>query len=215
MVYGRDAPSLRTYEKGDAAVQAVEVSLLARDQLLRDIRDRLLQAQDYAKKYYDKNHRDISFSVGDLVWLRLHRPASSLRVPTVGKLAPKYFGPYKITECIGSVAYRLALPQGAKLHDVFHVGLLKKNYGDPPSSTPPLPPLQQGRVIPQPARVLKSARRQGELHVLVQWEGTALADASWISLTSFQENYPNFQLEDELLHEEGRDVITYRRRQRT
>lgn len=90
VVYGRDAPSLRTYAKGEAVVPAVEDSLLARDKLLCDIRDRLLQAQGYAKKYYDKNHREVSFAIGELVWLRLlHRSAASLGDHTTGKLAPK------------------------------------------------------------------------------------------------------------------------------
>ena len=44
-----------------------------------------------------------------------------------GKLAPRYVGPFKITERCGSVAYRLELPPHlAAVHDVFHVSQLKK-----------------------------------------------------------------------------------------
>ncbi|WVZ93398.1 hypothetical protein U9M48_039380 [Paspalum notatum var. saurae] len=44
-----------------------------------------------------------------------------------GKLAPRYIGPFKITERCGSVAYQLELPPHlTAVHDVFHVSQLKK-----------------------------------------------------------------------------------------
>ncbi|TYK23783.1 peroxidase 64 [Cucumis melo var. makuwa] len=43
--------------------------------------------------------------------------------------APKYYGPYKITEEIGEVAYRLELPPEAVIHNVFHISQLKLKLG--------------------------------------------------------------------------------------
>jgi len=63
----------------------------------------------------------IPFKKGDKVWLEgknLH-----LGYPN-RKLAPKWKGPFTITEVLGPVTYRLKLPIGWKIHPVFHAGLL-------------------------------------------------------------------------------------------
>ena len=48
-----------------------------------------------------------------------------------GKLNLRFIGPYEILERIGPVAYRLALPpELAKLHNVFHVSMLRRYRSD-------------------------------------------------------------------------------------
>jgi len=115
------------------------------------------------------------------------------------------------------VAYRLELPPGARLHDVFHVGLLKLFHGTPPETPPVLPPIQNGRACPCPAKVLRGRLARGRYELLVQWADQAAANAAWVSLEDFKRLYPDFQLEDELLLQGGRDVMTgktYQRRGR-
>lgn len=52
--------------------------------------------------------------------------ASSLPQAVIGKLKPCLFGPYRVTELINDVAVRLTLPPRNRIHNVFHVGQLKK-----------------------------------------------------------------------------------------
>jgi hypothetical protein len=209
VVYGRPPPALVPYAAGSSRTDAVDVLLQDRDEFLADVRERLLQAQVYSKKHYDARHRALEFAVGDWVWLRLlHRPAQSLVAGPLGKLRPRFAGPFRVLERIGTVAYRLELPDGARIHDVFHVGVLKPFQGDsPPTSPPLLPPMRHGRLLLEPARALRAQRRRGEWHVLIQWMHLPEADATWEPLDDFRARFPSFQLEDELFVEGGRDVM--------
>ena len=184
--------------------------MLERDEFLAEIKDRLEQAQQQAKSQYDKTHRHVEFQVGDWVlWRLLHRPTASLNdTRGRGKLGQRYFGPYRVLERIGSVAYRLQLPVGARLHGVFHVGLLKPFIGEPPEQVKPLPPIHHGRACSEPEKVLRGRLARGTYELLVQWKGADATAASLVPLFEFRSLYPTFQLvlELELLQQE-RDVM--------
>ena len=75
--------------------------------------------------------RDLEFQVGDQVFMRISPWKGVLRFGKKGKLSPRYMGPYEIVERIGKVAYRLRLPpELARIHDVFHVSMLRKYIAD-------------------------------------------------------------------------------------
>ena len=70
---------------------------------------------------------DIEYEVGDKVFLKVSPWRKVLGFEKKGKLNPRFIGPYEVLERIGPVVYRLALPpELTKLHDLFHVSLLRK-----------------------------------------------------------------------------------------
>jgi hypothetical protein len=96
------------------------------------IRKRLMGAQNRQKSYADKRRKELSFEVGDHVFLKISPSKGIMRFGIKGKLSPRYIGPFEILERIGMVAYRLALPPTFYgVHDVFHVSMLKKYVYDP------------------------------------------------------------------------------------
>jgi hypothetical protein len=79
VVYGRDPPSIRSYEPGETRVAAVAKTMEERAEFLEDIRARLLQAQALQKRHYDRGDRQVVHQVGDWVLLCLRqRPTASM-----------------------------------------------------------------------------------------------------------------------------------------
>src|SRR5947209_401629 len=95
------------------------------------IADTLEKTKRRMGKYYDQGKQDPpNMSIGDLVMLK----AKNIRTkrPTK-KLAPKFYGPFKILEKIGTRSYRLELDQRWRIHNVFHISFFEfyKSSSDP------------------------------------------------------------------------------------
>lgn len=99
----------------------------------------------------------MSFNVGDWIWLCVrHRTPLSLPSATLGKLRPRYYGPYQVSEVINVVAVCLNVAPGARIHVVFHAGLLKRFNAQPLDSPPPLPPMHHGAAVLVPEVAVKA-----------------------------------------------------------
>jgi hypothetical protein len=91
------------------------------------IRENLKVAQSRWKNYADKRRRDLSFKIGDFIYLKVSPTRGTQMFKVKGKLSPRYVSPFKIISHKGEVAYQLELPpQLSDVHDVFHVSQLKK-----------------------------------------------------------------------------------------
>jgi hypothetical protein len=95
---------------------------------------------DYAVKTKElcrHARRELSFEVGDFVYLKVSPMRGLRRFKVWGKLACRFIGPFKITEKTGEVAYQLELPpQLSDVHNVFHVFQLKKCLHVPEDQIP-------------------------------------------------------------------------------
>ena len=79
------------------------------------------------KSYIDPKRKDVSFSIRDIVFLKVSSMKGVMRFGKKGKLAPRYIGPFEIHSRVGDVAYRLVLlPELSRIHLMFHVSILKK-----------------------------------------------------------------------------------------
>ncbi|MGJ2631375.1 hypothetical protein ACR8J5_22395, partial [Salmonella enterica subsp. enterica serovar Paratyphi A] len=101
------------------------------DQQLLVIRENLKRASDRQKSYADLHRSARIFSKGDQVFLRVKPKRSSLKLGQFKKLAFRYCGPFEVLKRVGEQSYELALPSHMRIHNVFHVSLLKQYVADP------------------------------------------------------------------------------------
>lgn len=88
--------------------------------------------KDRQKSYVDNRKMPLKFEMGDQLFLKVAPWKHIILFGMKGKLAPKYIGPFEIVQKIGPVAYRLTLPPHlSKMHDVFHILLLRNAKLDP------------------------------------------------------------------------------------
>jgi hypothetical protein len=121
-----------------------EESQVFRPEVLKDaekqvqmVRESLKVAQSRQKSYVDKRRRDLSFEIGDFVYLKVSPMRGTHRFSVKGKLAPRYVGPFKIIYRKGEVAYQLELPpQLSEVHNVFPIPQQKKCLRVPEEQLP-------------------------------------------------------------------------------
>ena len=95
--------------------------------------------------------------MGDFIYLCLQPyRQSSLKKEGAEKIQPHFYGPYKIIQKVGEVAYELELPPESKIHNVFHVSNLKKVVGQQIVTSSELPSLDdEGQLVLIPERILE------------------------------------------------------------
>ena len=93
------------------------------------------------------------------------------------------------------VAYKLQLPEEAKIHRVFHVSQLKKHVGAG-SVQATLPALnEEGEMAATPVAILDrrmgKVGNKGEVFLLVQWSTGTREDATWELYSEMERSFPH------------------------
>ncbi|GJV18178.1 putative reverse transcriptase domain-containing protein [Tanacetum coccineum] len=89
------------------------------------------------KSYAYVRRKPLEFQEGDRVMLKVSPWKGVIRFGKREKLNPRYVGPFKVLAKVGTVAYRLKLPQQLRrVHSTFHVSNLKKCLSDEPLAIP-------------------------------------------------------------------------------
>jgi hypothetical protein len=193
VLYGQKPRHLGLDVLESCAIPDLQEWLKDRKLMVQLLQQQLVRAQQRQKHQANKHRSERSFAVGDLVYLKLQPYIqTSIATRASHKLSFRYFGPFTILAKVGSVAYKLLLPETSSIHPIFHVSQLKKAIpftmqvsSEPPDSFTadafrfPIKVLQ---------RRLKSHDDRLLPEVLIQWSSWPTSLATW-------------ELEDELKHQ--------------
>ena len=139
-----------------------------------------LAAHELARRWIADKKKNMftPFKKGEKVWL----DTWNLKMTYHKKMAPKREGPFEIGEVIGPVMYKLKLPKDWKIHNIFHVILLKpyfetethgKNYIQPP------PELLEEQEVYEVETIIKHCWQGHGYQYFIKWKGYLIEEAMW------------------------------------
>ena len=168
-----------------------------REEIMR-AQEAMRAAKERQARYANKHRRDVEFKVGDKVLLS----SSHLRLPEAEnarrKLQPRFHGPYRISEVISPVAYRLDLPASYRAHPVVHISHLKahhdgsRDFPGRPEYVPPPPPIiengEEYSIIEQilKHRIYAPKSKNPVAQFWSKWEGHGNEETLWRSASQLR-----------------------------
>ena len=164
-------------------------------QNIRRATQQIRHAQQQQAKAANHSRRAHTFRVGDSVWL------SSANF-NIGKLGPRFLGPFPVEQCVSPTAMRLTLPPAlAGRHPVFHVSLLRPYAGS--TAFPARAPPPSAAVLPDAdaryytVEAIRDRRRRRVGHsrtwvteYLVKWVGYKESENTWEPASRLKEDVP-------------------------
>ncbi|GJU90121.1 putative reverse transcriptase domain-containing protein [Tanacetum coccineum] len=162
------------------------------------IKQRIQAARDRQKSYVDVRCKPLEFQVGDKVMLKVSPWKWVIHFSKRGKFNPRYIGPFKVLAKMGTVAYRLELPQQlSRVHSTFHVSNLKKCLSDEPLAIP----LDEIHIddklhfVEEPVksmdREVKRLKQSRIPTVKVRWNSRRGPEFTWEREDQFRKKYPH------------------------
>ena len=169
-LYGYHPPYIASPLKGHSKFQVIEYHLEHQQEVLQILKDSLVKSKNRMKQQVDQHCSERSFEEGDWVFLRLqhYKQMSLKQLNQNNKLEPKYYGPYKMLQNIGSMYYKLKPPISSWVHAVFNFSFLKKLI----IYTIQIQNIfleidEEGKVLWEPKKCLKQGPRNYKLGLLL------------------------------------------------
>ena len=185
LVYGKNprTPASAHMEKIQEHNPSAHATLSKVHESLERAKECMRAAQSRDKLYADSKTRPIEFEVGQRVLLstkNLHITKKQSSTLTK-KLMPRYIGPFKVLRRVGKQAYELELPPTMRLHDVFHVSLLKAYSQAGNYQPPPVTIMLDGEEEFEVASILNHRVEAGKRSksYLVAWTGYGNEHDTW------------------------------------
>ncbi|GKC36373.1 hypothetical protein Tco_1048757 [Tanacetum coccineum] len=163
---------MQKYTRFDTQLTSPEIVQETTEKVIQ-IKQRMQAAHDRQKSYVDLKRKPMEFQVGDRIML-------------------------KVLEKVGSVTYKLKLPQElSRVHNTFHVSNLKKCYSDEPLAVP----LEGLHVddklcfVEEPVEIMdrevKRLKQSRIPIVKVRWNSRRGPEFTWEREDQFQKKYPH------------------------
>ncbi|GKE93966.1 putative reverse transcriptase domain-containing protein, partial [Tanacetum coccineum] len=170
---------------GDSQLTSLEIIYETTEKIVQ-IKSRIQAAPDRQKSYVDVRQKPLEFQVGDKAMLKVSPWKGVIRFSKRGNLNPRYIGPFKIIAKVGTVSYRLELPeQLSRVHSTFHVSKLKKSMADEPLAIP-LDEIQVDdklHFIEEPVKIMdREVKRLKQSRILilkVRWNSRRGPEFTW------------------------------------
>ena len=202
-MYGRKCRTpLNWSEVGESQIFGPDI-LREAEEKVHEIREHLKTAQSRHKSYADKRRRDLSFNIGDFVYLKVSPLKGMQRFQLKGKLAPRYIRPFKILNRRGEVSYQIEFPKEmSAVHNVFHISLLRKCL-EFPEKTEVFKNIDHRTIeinddltYPEvPIRILeetyRTTRTRSIMFLKIQWSNHTEEEATWEREDHIRTEFPD------------------------
>ncbi|GJW53588.1 putative reverse transcriptase domain-containing protein [Tanacetum coccineum] len=184
-------------EVGDAHLTGPKIIHETTKKIIQ-IKKRIQAARDRQKSYADRRRKPLEFQAGDKVMLKVSPWNGVIRFGKRGKLNPRYIRSFKILAKVGTIAYRLELPEKLiRVHSTFYVSNLKKCFSDEPLAIP-LDTIQiddKLNFIEEPVEIIdrevKQLKQSRIPIVKVRWNSRQDPEFTWEREDQMKKKYPH------------------------
>jgi hypothetical protein len=140
-----------------------------RQEIRDEARDAIVYAQAKMAMYYDKDHKPVSFDVGNSVYINLQKDIGipGYKIPNdsvARKLGLRRVGPFKVLKKVGDLAYQVNIPRNWKIHNTISVSHLEPAKED-----------TYGRITKPPPDIVHD--EDGSSHE--EWEVEEILRSRW------------------------------------